>query len=87
MKNILTILLLLVSVAVFGQFDKYFENRTMRVDYYHSGDSKNDYYYIDEVIAEPYWGGSMVNLIDDTNFGKYLVKVLDKASGTMIYSR
>ena len=87
MKNILTILLLLVSVAVFGQFDKYFENRTMRVDYYHAGDSKNDYYYIDEVIAEPYWGGSLVNLIDDTNFGKYLVKVLDKASGTLIYSR
>ena len=87
MKNILTILLLLVSVTIFGQFDKYFENRTMRVDYYHAGDSKNDYYYIDEVIAEPYWGGSMVNLIDDTNFGKYLVKVLDKASGTLIYSR
>ena len=87
MKNILTILLLLVSVVVFGQFDKYFENRTMRVDYYHAGDSKDDYYYIDEVIAEPYWGGSLVNLIDDTNFGKYLVKVLDKASGTLIYSR
>ena len=87
MKNILTILLLLVSVVVFGQFDKYFENRTMRVDYYHAGDSKDDYYYIDEVIAEPYWGGSLVNLIDDTNFGKYLVKVIDKASGTLIYSR
>ena len=87
MKNLLTILLSLVSVVVFAQFDKYFENRTMRVDYYHAGDSKNDYYYIDEVIAEPYWGGSLVNLIDDTNFGKYLVKVLDKASGTLIYSR
>lgn len=87
MKNLLTILLSLVSVAVFAQFDKYFENRTMRVDYYHAGDSKNDYYYIDEVITEPYWGGSLVNLIDDTNFGKYLVKVLDKASGTLIYSR
>ncbi len=87
MKNLLTILLSLVSVAVFAQFDKYFENRTMRVDYYHAGDSKNDYYYIDEVIAEPYWGGSLVNLIDDTNFGKYLVKVLDNASGTLIYSR
>ena len=40
MKNLLTILLSLVSVAVFAQFDKYFENRTMRVDYYHAGDSK-----------------------------------------------
>jgi hypothetical protein len=87
MKNLLTILLSLVSVAVFAQFDKYFENRTMRVDYYHAGDYQTDIYYIDEVIAEPYWGGSKVNLFDDTKFGKYLVKVLDKATGTLIYSR
>ena len=87
MRKILSVVLLLASMAAFGQFDKYFENRTMRVDYYHAGDSKNDYYYIDETIAEPYWGGSKVNLIDETNFGKYLVKVLDKASRTLIYSR
>ena len=87
MKNILTILFLLVSVFAFGQFDKYFENRTMRVDYFHAGDYQTDNYYIDEVIDEPYWGGSKVNLIDDTKFGKYLVKVLDKASGMLIYSR
>ena len=87
MRKILSVVLLLASMAAFGQFDKYFENRTMRVDYYHAGDSKNDYYYIDEIIAEPYWGGSKVNLIDETNFGKYLVKVLDKASRTLIYSR
>ncbi|MBR3946731.1 MAG: peptidase M64 [Bacteroidales bacterium] len=87
MRKVLTVLFLLVSLAGFAQFDKYFENRTMRVDYYHAGDYQTDIYYIDEVIAEPYWGGSKVNLFDDTKFGKYLVKVLDKATGTLIYSR
>ena len=87
MRKVLTVLFLLVSMAGFAQFDKYFENRTMRVDYYHAGDYQIDIYYIDEVIAEPYWGGSKVNLFDDTKFGKYLVKVLDKATGTLIYSR
>ena len=87
MRKVLTVLFLLVSLAGFAQFDKYFENRTMRVDYYHAGDYQTDIYYIDEVIAEPYWGGSKENLFDDTKFGKYLVKVLDKATGTLIYSR
>ena len=87
MRKVLTVLFLLVSMAGFAQFDKYFENRTMRVDYYHAGDYQTDIYFIDEVIAEPYWGGSKVNLFDDTKFGKYLVKVLDKATGTLIYSR
>lgn len=86
MKNLCTFLLVILSLASYGQFDKYFENRTMRVDYYHVGDSKNDAYYIDEIIAEPYWGGSLTNLIENNKFGKYLVKVLDKESGKVIYS-
>lgn len=87
MRYLLLISLVFVSVVTFGQFDKYFENRTMRVDYYRVGDAKTDEVYIDEIIAEPYWGGSLVNLIDETKFGKYLVKVLDKKTGALIFSR
>ena len=87
MKKLVVILMLAAPIFASAQFDKYFENRSMRVDYFHAGDNKTDNYFIDEVIAEPYWGGSKVNLIDETNFGKYLVKVLDKASGKLIYSR
>jgi len=87
MKKLVLILMLATPIFVSAQFDKYFENKSMRVDYFHAGNNKTDNYFIDEVIAEPYWGGSKVNLIDETNFGKYLVKVLDKASGKLIYSR
>jgi hypothetical protein len=57
------------------------------LDYFHSGDKENDYYSFDELIEEPFWGGSKVNLIDKFNYGKYRFEVYDEASNTLIYSR
>jgi hypothetical protein len=70
-----------------AQFDKHFENKTLRFDYYHAGDNQSDYYYYDESRVEPFWGGSKVNLIDTFNYGNYYVKVFDLASNNLIYSR
>ena len=82
-------LLFFLSSLLFAQikFDDYFENKTLRVDYYHTGDSVNDYYSIDELKEEPYWGGSHVNLIDKFNYGSYKVEVFDDSSNIEIYSR
>jgi hypothetical protein len=68
-------------------FDDYFENKTLRLDYFHTGDKGNDYYSFDELIEEPFWGGSKVNLIDKFNYGKYKFEVYDVASNNLIYSR
>ncbi len=60
-----TILLFIVfCFANFSQvnFDEYFEDKTLRLDYFHSGDNESDFYSFDELIEEPYWGGSNVNL-------------------------
>jgi len=80
--------LLFITVA-YSQvtFEDYFENKTLRLDYFHSGDKENDYYSFDELIEEPFWGGSKVNLIDKFNYGKYKFEVYDEASNTLIYSR
>jgi hypothetical protein len=80
--------LLFVSLA-YSQinFDDYFESKTLRLDYFHTGDSLNDFYSFDELIEEPYWGGSNVNLIDKFNYGKYKFEVYDKESSKLIYSR
>ena len=80
---------LLVTVTVFPQlnFDELFYDKTLRVDYFHTGNSESDSYSIDELIEEPYWGGSKVNLIDKFNYGMYIVEVHDQTSGIMIYSR
>lgn len=71
----------------FAQFDKYFQNKTLRMDYFHCGDSEHEEYYFDELLEEPYWGGSQVNLIDDNFYGNYYVNVYDVKSGALIYSR
>ena len=81
-------LLLFISIS-YSQvnFNDYFENKTLRLDYFHSGDKESDFYSFDELIEEPYWGGSKVNLIDKFSYGKYKIEVYDEASGQLIYSR
>ena len=80
--------LLLISVS-YSQinFDDYFKNKTLRLDYFHTGDSLNDFYSFDELIEEPYWGGSKINLIDKFNFGRYKFEVYDSENNKLIYSR
>ncbi len=87
MKSIFFILLL--SLPLFAQikFDDYFQNKTLRIDYYHTGDSADDYYAIDELKEEPIWGGSHINLIDKFNYGSYKAEVFDDSSNKEIYSR
>jgi len=86
MKTIL--IFLFASVTLFPQvnFDDYFTNKTLRVDYFHTGDSLNDSYSIDELKEEPYWGGSKTSLIDTFNYGHYEVKVFDQEENKLIFS-
>lgn len=87
MKSVFFFLLFVSIAQPQINFDDYFEDKTLRFDYFHSGDKENDFYSFDELIEEPYWGGSKVNLIDRFNYGKYKFEVYDAASGTLIYSR
>lgn len=59
----------------------------MRFDYYHSGDAQTEEYYFAQVREEPYWGGSKVSLIDEKEYGNQFFKIIDKATGEVIYSR
>ncbi len=68
-------------------FDDYFTPKTMRLDYYHAGDAKSEHFFVDEVIEEPYWAGNKNYLVDERTMGNHIFKVLDKASGKVIYSR
>jgi len=89
-SKILLILFLLISVTSFAQevnFDKYFINKSMRVDYSHVGNSENESIYLKEIRQEQFWGGSQVNLIDTFMYGNFMVKIYDKATKKLIYSR
>lgn len=69
------------------KFEDYFLDKQLRFDYYHSGNAENDFYTFDELIEEPHWGGSRVNLIDSIGYGNYMFSVSDFETGYLIYSR
>ena len=68
-------------------FDADFTGRTMRVDYFHSGTATEEHISLDRVVADGPWPGSRTRLVDDTNFGKYLFEVTDRATNRLLYSR
>jgi hypothetical protein len=86
-KAILPIILIFISIQTFASFGDWFLNKTLRIDYYHAGNSRDESYSIDHLRAEPYWGGSQTFLIDTLNYGEYYFKAFDVQSGQLIYSR
>lgn len=91
MKTKISLLLLaiLCNFSVFAQsdFDKYFEKKSLRVDFALSGNLKSQSAAIQGLREEPVWGGPVKNLIDKFNYGGYYINVYDKATNKLIYSR
>ena len=62
--------------------------RTMRVDYFHTGNASGEVYSLDRVVLEPLpWPGNPRRPLDDTNLGKYFFEVVDRDSNRVLYSR
>src|SRR5712691_11003013 len=62
--------------------------RTMRLDYYHTGDAKQETFSLDRVVIEPLpWPGDLSKTIDSTNLGKYFFEVRDQKTKRVLYSR
>jgi len=87
MKILFTFLLLSTIIYPQISFDDFFYNKSLRIDYFHSGNKDGDSYSIDELKEEPFWGGSKVNLIDKFNYGKFKIMVYDLELDSLIYSR
>ena len=87
MKKIFLFALMLLTLGVQAEFDRYFYNKTLRLDYYHCGNDTSESYAFDELIQEPYWGGSHVNLVDTMGYGNYYVKVFNVKNDSLLYSR
>ncbi len=68
-------------------FNSCFHDKTLRIDYTHGGTDDSDFYALDALWEEPYWGGSKVNLIDTLRYGHYYFKVYDHKSHELLYSR
>jgi len=90
MKAIKILLLFIIPIVCKGQqlnFNDYFNDQTMRIDYFHIGDAVTEIVTIDFIYQYGTWAGSTKNLIDNFNNGAYYHKIYDIASGKLIYSK
>jgi hypothetical protein len=61
---------------------------TMRVDYYHTGNHREEHFSLDRVVVEPReWPGHPAHPVDATNRGTYLFEVVDAGTGRLLFSR
>ena len=93
MKKLIIILSIIYSVGLQSQnsqpiaFTTFFQNKTMRLDYFHSGTATEEHFAIDRILNDGEWGGSQTILQDKLNQGLYFFEVQDKASGSTLFSR
>ena len=70
-----------------ADFERDFADRTMRVDYFHTGGGGLEIVSLDRVVSDGAWAGSRTRLIDDTGLGLYRFVVQDAETGRALYSR
>lgn len=87
MKYFTLILTFLISIhSSFSiNFDQYFINKTLRIDYCFAGNNKKQDVYLNQLSQLPEWAGRKSNLSQVLREGNGQVKVLDLESGKCIY--
>src|SRR5258708_2706043 len=82
--------LLIVAMALpaaAARFDDVFLDKTMRVDYFHTGNHGEEVIALDKVVSDGPWPGSRTRLIDTSNLGEYFFGVSDRETNQVVYSR
>ena len=88
MKTLFLFLFSFAQIAAQSvSFDEYFTDKTMRIDYYHTGEAKSEIVTPDHIYRYGIWAGNLVNLIDNFNNGTYYYKIFDESSRKLIYSK
>lgn len=83
--NLLLFLLLSSSTAWGQDFDKYFQDRTLRIDYIFSGNYNTAHIAVDELLVYPRWYGKRKRLADVPVEGNGQVTVRDHKTQKVIY--
>ncbi|HKB79859.1 MAG TPA: M64 family metallopeptidase [Thermoanaerobaculia bacterium] len=84
----LLIVCLFVTTNVFAvDFNQFFLDKTMRVNYFHTGNRGEEIIALGSVVSDGPWPGSRTRLLDTLNLGNYLFEVIDRATNQVLYSR
>ncbi|MDR1115877.1 MAG: IgA Peptidase M64 [Tannerella sp.] len=80
---------LLSSLSSYAQvaFNTCFNGKQLRMDFALCGNAVGQSAALMQLREEPVWGGPRENLIDPFEYGGYLLKAYDQASGKLVYSR
>ena len=79
-KHFLLLVALLTIYVGIGQnvqylnYKAFFENKTMRIDYYHSGDADEEHFSVDRILNDGPWAGSKNKVLDDLKLGLYFLQ-------------
>ncbi|MCD6498806.1 MAG: peptidase M64 [Deltaproteobacteria bacterium] len=68
-------------------FSRDLKDQTLRVDVLHRGDVRHETYALTQMVLEGPWAGSTKVLLDPDDFGAYRFEVVERATGTVLYSR
>lgn len=81
----LAFLCALSSIATAQEFDQYFQDKTLRLDYIFSGNDHEQHIALDELCVEPRWYGKKQRLAELPVEGNGQITVRDHKSGKVIY--
>ena len=89
MKRILTMITALLAVAAgvrAQDFDRDFENATLRLDYVFCGDNAHQAIYFQQALRTSEWAGRRKNLSEPLLEGNGQIRVLDPETGECLYA-
>ena len=93
MKTFIIILTLILFITPFqlisgsSDFNKNFNGETLRIDYYHSGNSKSENFMVDKLYREKVFSGNRNHLVSPFRYGSYRYEVYDAESGELLFSK
>jgi hypothetical protein len=91
MNKLIFCLLLLTPTFLCSQgqvnFGDYFTDQTLRVDYYHTGDAKDEVFALDKIYKQGIWAGNPKKCLQPFELGIYKVKLIDTVTNKVIYSK
>ena len=81
--------LLAMASGVYSQivFDEYFNDQTLRIDYFHTGNSTVEEIITDKMYVQGTWAGSKAGCIQPFELGTYKVLVRDSETFNIIYTK
>ena len=86
----LTLIISVLSALSFGQtrprFEDVFEDRTLRIAYFHTVNADEDIVCLDQIYASGVWAGNPRQLVPVSEHGRSTITVFDVQTNNLLYS-